>query len=149
MGHTPYGYVIKNGKAEVDEEKADQVRRIFLEYLSGTPLRQASINAGLNLPHTSAKRMLTNKKYLGNEYYPAIIEEDVFNKAGERLKERAKDYGWDKRGTKDNEKTVIPTAFYMEEEEEKKIENVEDVGVEEDVFKKAAYRYGRIKIKEA
>ena len=31
----------------------------------------------------------------------------------------------------------------------KKIENVEDVDVEEDVFKKAAYKYGRIKIKEA
>ena len=147
MGHTPYGYVINNGKAEVDQEKADQVRRIFLEYLSGTSLRQASINAGLNLPHTSVKRMLTNKKYLGNEYYPAIIEEDVFNKAGERLTERAKDYYWDKRGTK--KKITIQTDFYMEEEEEKKIENVEDVDVEEDVFKKAAYKYGRIKIKEA
>ena len=32
--------------------------------------------AGLHVTHTQAKRMLTNEKYLGTDYYPAIITKE-------------------------------------------------------------------------
>lgn len=29
MGHTPFGYVIKNGKAFIDEEKANKITAVY------------------------------------------------------------------------------------------------------------------------
>ena len=98
MGHTPYGYRIENGKAVIDEEKAAQVRMIFTEYLSGTALCPAARKAGLSMTHSSVKHLLTNSRYLGNDFYPAIIDEDTFLKAAEQLKARAQMLGRDNRG---------------------------------------------------
>lgn len=81
--HIPYGYRIEDGKAVVDESQAEQVRAFFKEYISGKALMVAAETVGLQLFHGSAGRMLRNTHYLGDEYYPAIIDRESFDKAEE------------------------------------------------------------------
>lgn len=83
MAHIPYGYKIVDGKAVVDKEQAAAVRKLFDGYIAGLGLKPAAENAGLDIFHGSAGRMLRNKHYLGDDYYPAIIEHELFDKAEE------------------------------------------------------------------
>lgn len=135
MGHTPYGYRIENGQAVIDEEKADQVRLIFKEYLSGNALCSAARKAGRNMTHSSVKHLLTNRKYLGNGFYPAIIDEESFIRASERLEERAAMLGRDTRKSKTLTEPSVHTAFRMDTAEKRY----------EDLFEQAAYTYSLIK----
>ena len=80
MRHIPYGYRIENGRAVIDEEQAATVREFFQNYISGMALMPAAEKAGLKLYHGSAGRMLRNKKYLGDDYYPAIIDKETFDR---------------------------------------------------------------------
>jgi hypothetical protein len=74
MGHTPYGYTIENGSALIDEEKAGKIRKLYENYLSGMALRTGCDRGGhRNLPRHS-KRLMENPHYLGDEFYPAIID---------------------------------------------------------------------------
>jgi hypothetical protein len=91
MSHIPYGYRIENGKAVIDVEKAEQVRKLYKGYLSGLAYMPAAEAAGLKLYHTGAKNMMQNKNYLGNNYYPVIIDKKTFDAAeAERVKRQAK-----------------------------------------------------------
>ena len=85
MRHIPYGYRIENGRAVIDGEQAVTVREFFQNYISGMALMPAAENAGLKLYHGSAGRMLRNKKYLGDDYYPAIIDKETGRKEGAHL----------------------------------------------------------------
>lgn len=91
MSHVPYGYRIENGIAAIDEEKATQVRKLYEGYLSGLAYMPAAEAAGLKLYHTGAKKMMQNKHYLGDDYYPAIIDNETFDAAeAERVKRQDK-----------------------------------------------------------
>ena len=60
-------------------------------YLSGLAYVPAAEAAGLTLYHTGAKKMMQNKRYLGDDYYPAIIDNETFVAAeAERVKRQAK-----------------------------------------------------------
>lgn len=52
-------------------------------------LTVAAEKAGLKLYHASAKRMLQNERYVGDEYYPAIVDSEAFNKANNEIRRRA------------------------------------------------------------
>lgn len=93
MSHTPYGYVIRDGAAYIDEEQAEKVRKLFAGYISGLALQTAAEKAGLYLYHGSVGRMLRNKRYLGDGYYPPIIDIETFNKAEEIRISRATSLG--------------------------------------------------------
>ena len=60
MAHIPYGYKIINGKAEVDEKQAEVVIKLFDGYIAGLGFKPAAENAGLDIYHGSAGRMLRN-----------------------------------------------------------------------------------------
>lgn len=93
MGHTPYGYKIENGIAVIDEKKAENIRNLFQNYLSGLSLSVAAKTAGINTYHGTAKRMMSNKRYLGDDYYPAIIDKETYEKIEEERLKRAKKLG--------------------------------------------------------
>lgn len=93
MKHIPYGYRIENGMAVVDEAEADAVQKFFDYYISGLALMAAAEKVGLKLYHGSAGRILRNVKYLGDDYYPAIIDKATFDKAEEIRMGRAKALG--------------------------------------------------------
>jgi len=90
MKHTPIGYDIVDGKAVINKEEAEQVKTLFAGYLLGLSLQAAASMAGLKGVNTSqAKRMLHNRKYLGDDYYPQLIDEETLNAAEEERQRKS------------------------------------------------------------
>ena len=83
MSHTPFGYRIENGKAVIDKEAAEQIKVLFQSYLSGDSLATAAKKAGIKGFHSGIGRILRNKRYLGDEFYPAIIDKAYIKKFSE------------------------------------------------------------------
>ena len=131
--HIPYGYRIEDGKAVVDEIQAEQIRTFFKEYISGKALKVAAETVGLKIFHGSAGRMLRNTHYLGDEYYPAIVDQELFDKAEEERQSRASQLGR-VRELKAKETPSAPLHFTME----KQIHQFENP------FRQAEYAYSLI-----
>lgn len=129
----PYGYRIENGMAVVDEEQAADVRKLFSGYISGLALMNAAEKAGLKLYHGSAGRMLRNTKYLGDEYYPPIIDKETFDQAEAVRISRARALG---RIRELEAKPVVAASFRFIMAPVKK--------VYDDPFMQAAYAYSLI-----
>ena len=84
-----YGYKIINGKATVDEQEAAIIIKIFNGYLSGMSLRDAAVNAGKAMVHSTVKRIICNFCYVGDAFYPAIISRQTFSRANAELIRRS------------------------------------------------------------
>ena len=110
MGHTPFGYRIENGIAVIDEESATKLRRLYENYLSGMSLKTAAAKAGIETYHGTAKRLLMTKHYLGDDFYPAIIDKATFSRAQEELMKRASALGRLNKATPPRS-IKIPTLF--------------------------------------
>lgn len=137
MGHTPYGYKIEDGAAFIDEEKANRIQAFFKEYLSGLSLSAAAKKAGINAYHGTAGNMLRNKKYLGDGFYPAIVDKETFKQAEIERQKRARKLG----------------RVYESKEQEKPEQDFDfTIGSidedYEDPFTQAEYVYGLIRRKE-
>ena len=78
-GHIPFGYRIEKGRAVINEKEAEQIRQIFTGYLSGLSLIKAAKEAGLTMTHSSVKNLLHKKCYLGDDFYPGIIDKETFD----------------------------------------------------------------------
>lgn len=61
MRHTPYGYIIKDGKAIIEEGQSEQIKKLYKNYLSSMSLKKAAAEAGMETYHSSAKRLMQNK----------------------------------------------------------------------------------------
>lgn len=133
MKHISYGYEIVEGKAVVKEEQAENVRAFYKGYISGLALTVAAKEVGLNLYHGSAGRMLRNKHYLGDDFYPSIIDKETFDKAEEVRIAKASSLGRI-REFETTKLPDIPTKFVMKEV----MENCTDA------FDKAEYLYSLI-----
>jgi len=137
MGHTPYGYKIEDGAAFIDEEKANKIQIFFKEYLSGLSLSAAAKKAGINTYHGTAGNMLRNKKYLGDEFYPAIVDKETFEQAEIERQKRAKKLGrvYESKEKEKPEQEFDFTIGSIDEDYE-------------DPFTQAEYVYGLIRRKE-
>lgn len=111
MSHTPYGYRIVDGKAVIDEEEAGNVQAIFAEYLNGTALMVAAAKVDLKMYHGSVGRILRNRHYLGDDFYPGIIDQETFDAVQEKRMERAKGLGR-VRELEEGPKPKCSTQFY-------------------------------------
>lgn len=133
MPHIPYGYKIVEGKAVVDQMEASKLKELFNAYLSGLSLMDAAEKAGIKRYHATIARMLTNKRYLGDEYYPKIIDRDTFYKVEDEKIRRAKMLGriWDGKPKDEVNKSF---RFSMPTPEE----------LYDDPFKQAEYAYSLI-----
>ena len=134
MSRLCYGYAIRDGRLEIQEKEAENIRKIFKNYLAGNALIKSAELAGLKKNSSSVKRLLSNKKYLGNDIYPKIIDEESFEKAGQMLKERAVAMGrvWEK----EEEIIKVPCKFRYKEEETLPL----------DPFERANYKYRLIEV---
>ena len=112
MGHTPFGYRIENGKAVIDKVAAEQIRILFQSYLSGDSLDTAAKKSSIDSFHAGIGKMLRNAHYLGDEYYPAIIDLDTFTEAETERFKRAKKLGRI-RDAKEETEVVFPPTFYI------------------------------------
>lgn len=133
MGHTPYGYRIEDGKAVVDDIAAEQVKELFSGYLAGLSLKNAVKKAGIDCYHATAGKMLQNKHYLGDDFYPPIIDGEIFEKAGIEKRKRAERLGRI-RMPEDAPKTDYPVKFKVKPLVQKY----------EDPYKQAEYAYSLI-----
>ena len=112
MGHTPFGYRIENGVAVVDKTDSAQIKTLYSAYLSGLSLETAAKEAGIKAYHGTVKRILENKRYLGDDFYPPIIDRKTFCAAQEERKRRATKLGRDYQ-KKEHRSIRIPTVFTM------------------------------------
>lgn len=86
----PFGYRIKDGKICVDEANANTVRMIFRQYVQDASYQKlADTLERQGIPYTPEKRwnknivarILKDRHYIGDEEYPSIIPETVFQRA--------------------------------------------------------------------
>lgn len=134
MKHTPYGYDIVGGAAVINEEQAANLRKLCENYLSGMSFVQAAKEVGLEMKHSGVKRLMQNPRYLGDDFYPAILTAEIAQAVeAERLRRDALYKGT--RYTKEAVTTVIPTRFSMKRTAPKY----------QDPIKQAEYAYSQIK----
>lgn len=113
--------------------EASKLKELFNAYLSGLSLMDAAEKAGIKRYHATIARMLTNKRYLGDEYYPKIIDRDTFYKVEDEKIRRAKMLGriWDGKPKDEVNKSF---RFSMPTPDE----------LYDDPFKQADYAYSLI-----
>lgn len=95
----PFGYCMKNGEITPAPKEVYAVTTIFSEYLNGSSLLQIvklmesqEIRYTVNSNHWNknmVKRIIGNEKYLGNDKYPQIIDENTFKTANEKRVKKA------------------------------------------------------------
>jgi site-specific DNA recombinase len=91
--HMPMGYKMVNGNIEIQEEQAEIIKRIFMDYINGksmiaiakelTAMNVLNANKKPNWNHGSVGKILQNVKYQGDTLYPKLIGKDMFTKAQE------------------------------------------------------------------
>lgn len=103
-GAVPYGYRLEDGELRVDQERADVVRRIFLDASEGaTPGRIATMLSAEGIPgprrgpwnRITVGTMLRNRTYLGELHgvkkaHEPIVSARRFNVVQRKLDERAR-----------------------------------------------------------
>ena len=130
-----YGYKMVDGVISVDETEAEQVRKAFRLYLDGTTLSHLGQETGINRNHSAMNNLLKDARYKGNDLYPRIVDDDLFEQVAEK---RAKEISSRTWGHKRKELPKASIQFRMDEPEQKYA----------DPFLQAQFIYGLIKAKE-
>lgn len=114
----PFGYISRDdGLPEVDVEKGAYVKKVFemaLEGLSQNRIASLMMEEGIrtssgkvNWHDSTIRFILMNKKYYGEENFPAIISKDMFEKVNQIRNERYRYYNLDR-----NKNIHINKALY-------------------------------------
>lgn len=87
----PYGYTIREGRTVIEHTEAEIIREIFDEYIKGASLKDIAENlTQRRIPYTEKMdvwdkariaRIIDNAKYIGDEEYDPIIDEDTYEGA--------------------------------------------------------------------
>ena len=91
---TVYGYQFIDGMLQADEKQSRIVQEIFKVYNSGIPVSRLKDHIeGLEINRVRLSDMLSDRRYLGNENFPQIIDQELFEAIQQRKKERRKAIG--------------------------------------------------------
>ena len=91
---TVYGYRFEEGILQADKEQSRFVQEIFNVYNSGISVSRLKDHIeGLEINRVKLNDMLSDKRYLGNETFPQIIDQELFEAVQQRKKERRKAIG--------------------------------------------------------
>ena len=98
QNHIPIGYKICYGKVEIDKVKSKTVLLIYEQYLQGKTLNQTArylsennipnINNNTKWTHGAVTKILENVKYLGDDFFPQLIDKTTFNKVKQARQDR-------------------------------------------------------------
>lgn len=113
MKHTPYGYTIIDGNAVVNDKEAKIVQKICNNYISGMSLVASAKSVGLQMEHTGVKKLMLNKRYLGDEFYPAILTGEIMKKVEEERTHREKVLGRARKKEEKTDRGVVYIKFYI------------------------------------
>lgn len=134
MARIPYGYRIVDGKAVIDEVKAQEVREFFRFYLEFKNISQAAKKSGIKRDWPVAGKILSKKLYLGTEFYPQIIDEDMFRQVQQIRHENAiRNHRY--KEPKPIKEIRLITSYQLEKVEKKY----------DDPYRQAVYAYSQIK----
>lgn len=89
MTHIPYGYWVKDAKGIIYEPEADKVVALYRAYLEYDSMSAAAKKVRINKIHGSIGRILKNTVYLGTDFYPQLLDEELFTKVQKARKENA------------------------------------------------------------
>lgn len=112
-----YGYKIVDGRAVVDRAAQKRIQLLFRNYLAGMSISKASEEAGIYIPHGMVGKLLANQHYLGDSFYPQLIDKSTLEKAAVERRHRAEKLGRTNLKKPTVQKTV-PTAFTLAKIEE-------------------------------
>ena len=126
---------IVNGTPEVNEKEGAAVRKAFEMYLRGAALSTIGNELGINRYHASVARILEDQKYLGTDFYPAIVEKELFDKVQKTRATRRK-------------KHSKPCRIYPKAQVSKTFQMDPIKQVLTDLFEQAQYIFGLIQAKE-
>lgn len=86
-----YGYKFENGRIVILDAEAKIVNQVFADYVNGLSLLKIAnlltqkgieyLPNQVNWNKGKIKRIIEDKRYLGDDKYPQIIEVDLFNRA--------------------------------------------------------------------
>ena len=86
---TPFGYEIRMGRTEIMPVEAEMVRWIYTQYAAGESyesltralqMQEVPYLAGKEWNKNMVARILADKRYLGTERFPGIIDESLFQR---------------------------------------------------------------------
>lgn len=133
MTHVPFGYRIVDGIAIIEETEAEKVKILFEEYLKSKSMMAAAKYAGIEKTHSSIGRILKNRIYIGSNFYPSIIDKEIFSEVQALRDKNAIEQN---RKKSKNKIERTPVSFkYIIKKIDKKFDNP---------FKQAEYAYGQI-----
>lgn len=94
----PFGYQIRDGEYAVNETEAAVVCAVFEDYIGGLSLKEiAGILTLRGIPYNAnapvwnkhmVKRILDNRRYLGNDRFPQLIGDELFQRAADAQESR-------------------------------------------------------------
>ena len=108
MAHVPYGYRIEKGIAIIDEHRGAQIKELFQAYLEGVGLQTLAARTGIFRFHAALAKLLEDQRYLGDGYYPALVDEITFYKVQEERKRRVERLGRNKNSFDSAKETESP-----------------------------------------
>ena len=126
----PFGYCIKGGEYAVNDTEAEAIRQIFVRYIGGDSLK--TIAAQMTVPYNTCKtvwnknmvsRVLENRRYLGENGYPAIISQEDFDTANQ-IKATRYIKGERKESSPQTEQRSIRTIYEPTEEIQRKTNEI-------------------------
>ena len=113
---------------------------VFKYYLEGMSLNGISEKTGIGNSHGGISAILTKRCYLGDRFYPAIVDAETFSRATEEKERRAKKLNR-LNLFKPRPHRADPAEFFF-------TNDVDGTATEEDTPARGAERlYGRIQIK--
>ena len=96
----PYGYEMKNGSIVICKSESIIVKQIFADYIGGKNLKSIAdslmnrkieyLPAETGWNKSRIKRIIEDKRYIGDNIYPNIIQEEILNRANEVKTSRCK-----------------------------------------------------------
>ena len=89
MSHIPYGYQIQDGIALPDPVQKEKIHQLIKYYLSGESITNSIQKSKFEKSRSVAERLLFEPLYLGDDYYPPLISQELHEQL---IKERQKRY---------------------------------------------------------
>jgi hypothetical protein len=133
MKHTPFGYNIVNGAAVINEEQAELIRKLAADYLSGATFSQLVDENNIGI--SAAKRILADRRYTENGYYPQILSEEMMDDIAAERRRRLEAQGRSNVKRRSRERPEPQTEFRMRPVRQ----------LYKNPVKQAEYAYGQIK----
>lgn len=90
-----FGYRMENGEITTDPNEVLTVITIFRDYLNGLSLNQIAAKQevpyhdGVRWNKNNVRRILENRKYLGEDGYPQLIDAETFQVVQEKCRSKA------------------------------------------------------------